>query len=311
MFCCNNRNNFNRNGEFYNGYHQDVDGAYYQNVNYPFNQSRQSTQKCCNNNVDTIVRYVRGPVGPQGPMGPIGPQGAPGPIGPTGAQGPIGLTGPAGPQGPIGLTGATGAIGPQGPQGVQGDVGPQGPIGLTGATGAVGPQGPQGIQGEVGPVGPAGATGPQGPVGPAGPTGATGATGPAGTSDGLYASSGVQTVGGGTIIPLTESTSSPTSTIAVTANEVVLPAGTYLVSYGGQGTNTGGTDTTLSIGLYQDGVAIPTEVLTAQATTTQPTTMSRSIVYTAPTDGTRLSIYNTGADSATYTNANITALRLV
>ncbi len=234
--------------------------------------------------MNSVVRYIRGPVGPQGPIGPIGPQGAPGPVGSTGATGP---------QGPIGLTG------------------PQGPIGLTGATGAVGPQGPQGIQGEVGPVGPAGATGPQGPIGPAGPTGATGATGPAGTSDGLYASSGTQTVAGGTIIPLVESSSSPDTTITVTGNTVTLPAGTYLVSYGGQGTTAGGTDTTLSIGLYENNVAVGTEVLSATSSPTESVSLSRTIVYTAPADGTTLSIYNTGTDSATYTSANITALRLV
>ena len=138
-------------------------------------------------------------------------------------------------RGPIGPQGPAGPMGPMGPQGAQGPVGPQG---ATGATGAQGPVGPQGATGATG------ATGPQGPVGPQGATGATGPQGPqgeAGTSalqDALYAYDGTQTVASATIIPLANSTTTPTTTMSLASNAITLPTGTYLVTYGATGTRT-------------------------------------------------------------------------
>jgi hypothetical protein len=53
------------------------------------------------------LRGVQGEVGPQGPAGP---QGEPGPIGPAGAPGSIGPIGPQGPAGDTGPAGATGIV---------------------------------------------------------------------------------------------------------------------------------------------------------------------------------------------------------
>lgn len=195
-------------------------------------------------------------------------------------------------RGPIGPTGATGARGPIGPQGA---TGPQGPVGPTGAVGPIGPQGP------VGATGATGATGPQGPVGPQGPIGATG---PAGSSDGLYASSGVVVVGAGAIIPITETTSSPATTVTVADNEVTLnEAGTYLVSYYSAGSVP--TDAFVT-SLYLNGSALTNENLTQ---TDSSGAGSKTILVSA-TAGDSLSLYNTSTEEATLSNASITVLKI-
>jgi len=122
----------------------------------------------------TMIKFLNGNTGPQGPIGitgtqgPIGLTGPQGPIGMTGTQGPIGMTGT---QGPIGLTGVTGTQGPIGMTGTQGPIGltgPQGPIGMTGTQGPIGLTGPQGPIGMTGIQGPIGMTGTQGSIGPSG-----------------------------------------------------------------------------------------------------------------------------------------------
>jgi hypothetical protein len=69
-----------------------------------------------------------------------------------------------------GLPGAQGARGPAGPQGPAGAQGPPGSQGLPGAHGLAGPRGARGGRGERGLQGPPGA---QGPVGAQGPPGTT------------------------------------------------------------------------------------------------------------------------------------------
>lgn len=239
-----------------------------------FNPCCQNTpMRYCN---QPSIEYVRGPMGPvgaTGPRGPMGPQGAQGPQGPQGATGATGATGP------VGATGATGATGPQGP---------------------AGPQGAQGIQGETG------ATGPQGPVGPQGPQGEPGTSA---LQDALYAYGGTQTVATGAIIPLANSTSTPTTTMTLTDNAIVLPAGTYLVTYGATGTRT--TDGNLSAQLYANGSALANEIVSDNATSANSANLSKTILYTAAADGTTLSLYNTSGESVNLTGANITAMRIV
>ena len=201
------------------------------------------------------------------------------------------IRGPIGPQGPVG------PMGPMGPMGAQGPVGP---TGATGATGATGPQGPQGE------------TGPQGPVGPQGPQGETGPQGPAGTSalqDALYAYGGTQTVESGAIIPLANSVTTPATTMALTDNAIVLPAGTYLITYGVTGERT--TDGNLSVQLYADGTAIANEIISANASSTNSANLSKTILFDATADGTTISLYNTSGESVNLTGANITAMRIV
>lgn len=237
------------------------------------------------------IEYIRGPIGPQGPTGPMGP------MGPQGARGPVG------PQGAAGATGATGAVGPQGPQG------PQGETGATGATGAVGPQGPQGPQGETGATGATGAVGPQGPQGPQGAQGPQGEPGTNALQDALYAYSGTQTVASNSVIPLTLSTTTPTTTMTLSNNAISLPAGTYLVTYGATGTRT--TDGNLSAQLYANGSALANEIVSDNATSANSANLSKTILYTAAADGTTLSLYNTSGESVNLTGANITAVRIV
>lgn len=254
-----------------------------------FNPCCQNTpMRYCN---QPSIEYVRGPMGPVGATGPRGP------MGPQGAQGPQGATGATGATGPVGATGATGATGPQGPQGIQGE---------TGATGATGPQGPAGPQGAQGIQGETGATGPQGPVGPQGPQGEPGTSA---LQDALYAYGGTQTVATSAIIPLANSTSTPTTTMTLTDNAIVLPAGTYLVTYGATGTRT--TDGNLSAQLYAKGAALANEIVSDNATSANSANLSKTILYTAAADGTTLSLYNTSGESVNLTGANITAMRIV
>ncbi|MBP3492343.1 MAG: collagen-like protein [Clostridia bacterium] len=191
----------------------------------------------------------------------------------------------------------------------------RGPMGPVGATGPRGPMGPQGAQGPQGPQGATGATGATGPVGATGATGATGPQGPQGEpgtsalQDALYAYGGTQTVATGAIIPLANSTSTPTTTMTLTDNAIVLPAGTYLVTYGATGTRT--TDGNLSAQLYSNGSALANEIVSDNATSANSANLSKTILYTAAADGTTLSLYNTSGESVNLTGANITAMRIV
>lgn len=163
-----------------------------------------------------------------------------------------------------------------------------------------------------GPMGPVGATGPRGPMGPQGAQGPQGPQGEPGTSalqDALYAYGGTQTVATGAIIPLANSTSTPTTTMTLTDNAIVLPAGTYLVTYGATGTRT--TDGNLSAQLYSNGSALANEIVSDNATSANSANLSKTILYTAAADGTTLSLYNTSGESVNLTGANITAMRIV
>ena len=201
------------------------------------------------------------------------------------------IRGPQGPQGP------TGARGPIGPQGATGPIGPQGPTGATGATGPIGPQGPTG------------ATGATGPIGPQGPTGATGPQGPqgvSGTNDIIYAGSNTtQTVASGAIVPITEIASTPTTTLSVVGNEVILPeAGNYLVSYFVNGSVPTGN---LSYSLYLNGAPITGEAI-LMSSAGDIEAGGKTILITT-TDAGTLSVYNTSDETASLTSATITVLK--
>ncbi len=251
----------------------------------------------CSNNQNNCQNRPRVIIGPQGPVGPRGP------VGPTGPQGPQGVQGE---QGPVGATGATGAVGPQGPigpQGPQGIQGEQGPVGATGATGAVGPQGPVGATGAVGPQGPVGATGPQGPQGPVGatgPQGPQGEQGPAGLSDALFAESNVGTIAVGSTIPLTLSTQTPTSTSSLVDNIITLSQGYYLVTFYATGSSLD-YDVTLVVNGTQE-FSLESDVTTLQ-------TLSKTVILNA-TEGTTLSLLNSGTGALALENSGISVVKL-
>lgn len=287
-----------------------------------------------------------GATGPQGPQGPAGATGATGPQGPIGATGAsAGFGTPTATATTLDAgspaTATVTASGPDTakiftftfgiPQGATGATGPQGPTGATGATGA---QGPAGATGATGPTGATGATGAAAGFGtptatatalPAGsePTVTVTESGPdtakvfdfafgipsatPATGDALYASGGTQTVTAGSIIPLTQTAVTPGTTLSVTANSVNVPAGTYLVGFGATGTS--GANSTVSIQLYQNGVAIPGEIITNETANTQQSNVSKTILYTTATP-TTLSIHNSGTGTANYTGANLTVMKL-
>ena len=200
--------------------------------------------------------------------------------------------------------GARGPIGPQGPTGATGPIGPQGP---TGATGPIGPQGPTGATGPIGPQGPTGATGPIGPQGPTGATGPIGPQGPSGTTDIIYAGNNVaSSIATNSVIPITFLASTPTTTLSIEDNSVVLPeAGTYLVSYFTNGSVDSGD---LEVSLYLDGNELANESIILTDTAGATATGSKTILLTT-TDGGNLSLYNTSAQPLNLISASLMVLK--
>ncbi len=183
---------------------------------------------------------------------------------------------------------------------VIGATGPRGPLGPIGPTGPTGPTG-IGITGATGPTGATGATGATGTTGP------TGATGEQGLQDALYASSGTGSVDASAIIPITQNTVTTDSTLSVEGNQVVIPAGTYLVSYGVEGADITTTGD-FGITLYAGGVALTNGAINDYATNGQNKSVSKTILYQTGT-ATTLGLYNTSNSAITLGNAFITVVR--
>ena len=117
---------------------------------------------------------------------------------------------------------------PQGEPGPQGEQGVQGEQGIPGEQG---PQGEQGIQGEQGPQG---------------------EQGQSAISDIVWVTNSGVTLPSQSVLPFTKEYQSPSSTIQVNSDNIVLPAGVYLAAYtvnaesGGSGTGDNAVFTTLS-----------------------------------------------------------------
>ena len=164
-----------------------------------------------------------------------------------------------------------------------------------------GPQGPQGPQGVAGPQGPTGAQGPIGPTGPAGATGATGATGPqgpAGLSDAISTYTAAATVASGETVPLTESTSTPTTTMTVETNAVNVQAGTYLVTFSVTFNNS------VELVFYQNGDPVTGLTIDGGGGTT-----SRTVILTFAEAGT-IAVGNVDNTTADLTNAGLVVVKL-
>jgi hypothetical protein len=123
----------------------------------------------------SVLKQLKGNVGPRGPQGIQGELGPRGIAGPQGAQGFAGAAGAPG----ANAVGVTGNEGEEGLKGATGEAGPTGPAGANGTNGAIGARGETGATGPSG--GPAGPTGPTGPEG----SGGTGGTGLAGCTPAL------------------------------------------------------------------------------------------------------------------------------
>lgn len=146
-----------------------------------------------------------------------------------------------------------------------------------------------------------------GPMGPMGPRGPIGPQGERGTSDAIYANSLAQTVATDAIIPITLNSATPNSTMSVTANQLNLPQGSYLITYSLNGSTASGT---VALSLYQNGVPIPNETISATSGANDEVNLSKTILYNSNGIN-RLSLYNTSEDTASITNATITALKVV
>ena len=95
--------------------------------------------------------------------------------------------------------------------------------------------------------------------------------------------------------------------MSVSGNNVIIPAGTFLVSYGGTGTPVDGT--VMGVELYVNGVALTNSELTNYATTTVAGSVSKTLLITEAAAGT-LAIHNPTATTVNYDNAFITVSRL-
>lgn len=163
-----------------------------------------------------------------------------------------------------------------------------------------GPMGPAGPQGARGPIGPMGATGAQGIQGPVGPQGLSG------TSDMIFADNGDATVVSGATIPLALNTATPTTTMSVLNNSVNLPtAGTYLVSYGINGSVPTGN---LAVSLNLNGTPIDNGTITIANSANALSDGSRTVLVTATAPST-LSLVNNSLDTLTVDNATMTVLK--
>ena len=179
---------------------------------------------------------------------------------------------------------------------VRGPVGPRGPMG---------PMGPMGPQGATGQQGLTGATGPQGPIGL---TGATGPQGPAGTNDGMYVGATGGAIANNAVIPLTQRTATAGTTMLSADNGIQIgTTGTYLVSYGVQGSN--GTGTTVQGALYRNGAPIINETATGYAAAGSNGNAYRTSILNL-NNGDVLTLLNTSGDTLTVGEASVSALRL-
>lgn len=97
--------------------------------------------------------------------------------------------------------------------------------------------------------------------------------------------------------------------MALTDNAVVLPAGTYLITYGANGTTTANGE--LSVQLYENGTAIAGETILGNTAANNAENVSKTILYTAAADNTALSIHNAAGNDVNLTSANITAMKIV
>ena len=178
-----------------------------------------------------------------GATGATGSGGAAGVRGETGVSGANGNPGVNGINGAAGATGSAGAAGTRGETGVSGANGNPGVNGINGAAGATGSAGAAGARGETGVSGANGTAGVSGANGPNGPNGANGTNGVDGTNgiDGLKGTNGTN----GTITPLSAKqglTALPTASPPVTAVELTLPPGNYVVLAKTQLSQTGAGD---------------------------------------------------------------------
>ena len=114
------------------------------------------------------------------------------------------------------------------------------------------------------------------------------------------------TVAPTTIIPIVQTAVTADSGLTVAGNGIVLPAGTYLVSYFANGAVPTGN---LSTSLYLDGAPITGEsIVLTPASATDNVGASKTALIT--TTGGTLSLYNTSTDTATLSNASLTVLQM-
>ena len=152
-----------------------------------------------------------------------------------------------------------------------------------------------------------GATGPRGPIGPTGPTGPTG---PAGSfvTDALFAGFSGGTISAGSPIPLTLISSTADSNLSVSGNTVIVPAGTYIVTFGYNGADIS-ADGVLSLSLSSGAGIVPNGVITSYAENGQVQSASKTIIFTAPS-ATTLGLTNTSGLAVNFTDAYITVALL-
>ena len=148
--------------------------------------------------------------------------------------------------------------------------------------------------------------GPQGPVGPQGPQGPQGIMGPSGATDSLYANATAVTLTGTTgLIPITFVRATTGTTITVSGNTVIVPAGTYLVTYNYTATPTDAGN--IIVQLLQGGAAIDT---ITQTVTPDETINGSSTLLITTTGDTTLGLNKGDTNTITYDKVNLTVTKV-
>lgn len=125
----------------------------------------------------------------------------------------------------------------------------------------------------------------------------------------LYAVGSSGAVANLAAIPLTSGAGTPGTTLEVSGNALIIPAGTYQLSFGAQGNTTTTTESTFAVQLYANGLPLSGQTVSANGSTTLPSSVSKTIIYTI-TEPTALSLHNVSGATINISNAFLTAQKL-
>jgi hypothetical protein len=152
-------------------------------------------------------------------------------------------------------------------------------------------------------VGATGAIGPQGPAGATGATGPIGPQGPAGANDAIYATSTTATIAPNAIIPITQTASTPQTSMSIIDNAVAITEnGTYLVSFSGSGNDQA---TSILVDLYLNDTPVTGEFVSVDGVGLSSKTAILNLDA-----GDELALFNGLAEQSTISQSSIAVVKL-
>ena len=132
------------------------------------------------------------------------------------------------------------------------------------------------------------------------------------TRNALSAIIGASTVENNAIVPITAGVSTPGTSITVSGNSIVIPAGFYAISYGVSATIPASTDTesSMSVQLYANGSPISYGKSSTNASSTLPGNMALTILYNAGAT-TTLTLNNVSGTNAILTETGVITVQQI